>query len=296
MWTWSKLTSAVWRDAWEERLQALPGTSLVVTEIPGRRRLRLDVYCRRRTEAERLRRLFGGTARPLKSRNWAALAVPQIKPIKIRDKFLIVSETDEATLARHRAAHAGRDVLVIPVEMAFGTGDHPTTAACLRLLCDLPLAGRRVLDIGCGTGILAIVARKLGAGRVLAVDFDRAAVAAAKANARRNGIRGLAIEQRDILEWTPDEQPFDFILANIFADVLTASFPKMKRLLAPGGLLILSGILDKSAPALLEEGGRRGFTFTRILQRGKWVTAVAQVNSPRRRGPAAPRPARGTTR
>ncbi|MFN0125322.1 MAG: 50S ribosomal protein L11 methyltransferase [Verrucomicrobiales bacterium] len=276
MWLWSKLTSVAWRDAWEERLQALAGTSLVVTEIPGRRTLRLDVYCQRPTEAARLKKLFGGTLRALKNRNWAALAVPRIQPIKIRNRFLVVSESDEKSLARHRAHHPERTVLSIPVEMAFGTGDHPTTATCLRLLCDLPLNGRRVLDLGCGTGILGLAAKKLGARRVLAVDFDPAAVAAARRNARRNGIRGVTIEQHDILAWNPDEDPFDIILANIFADVLTASFPKMKRLLAPDGLLILSGILDKSAPALLDEGQRHGFEFRQILKRGKWVTAVAQ--------------------
>jgi len=203
----------------------------------------------------------------------------RIQPIKIRNRFLVVSDSDEISLARHRASHPERCVLSIPVEMAFGTGDHPTTATCLRLLCDLPLDGRRVLDLGCGTGILALAAKKLGARRVLALDFDPAAVAAARRNARRNGIRGVTIEQHDILSWTPDEDPFDIILANIFADVLTASFPKMKRLLAPGGLLILSGILDQSAPALLDEGQRHGFKFLQILKRGKWVTAVAQPRS-----------------
>lgn len=279
MWLWSKLSSAKWRDAWEERLQLLAGTSLVITEIPGKPTVRLEMYCQRQADAERIRKNFGGSVRAFKNRNWAALAVPQIEPIKIRDRFLVVSETDETTLARHRAAHPGRELLVIPVEMAFGTGDHPTTATCLRLMCDRTLAGKRVLDLGCGTGILALAARKLGAGRVLAVDFDPEAVAASRRNARRNGVRGVTFERRDVLAWTPDEAPFDLILANIFADVLTASFPKMKRLLAPGGTLILSGILHTSAPDLLEEGRRRGFRFTRVIQRGKWVTAVAEAGN-----------------
>jgi ribosomal protein L11 methyltransferase len=276
MWIWSKLSSVKWRDAWEERLQNLAGTSLVITEIPGRATVRLELYCTRKSDAERIKTRFGGTVRALKKQNWAALAVPQIAPIKIRDRFLVVSESDPASLDRHRAAHPDRDLLVIPVEMAFGTGDHPTTATCLRLLCDMPLAGRRVLDLGCGTGILALAAKRLGATRVLAVDFDPEAVAAAKRNARRNGVRGVVFERRDVLAWTPDEPPFDLILANIFADVLTASFPKMKRLLAPGGTLILSGILHTSAPDLLAEGRRCGFSFPRVLRRGKWVTAVAE--------------------
>jgi ribosomal protein L11 methyltransferase len=282
MWIWSKLSSAKWRDAWEERLQLLADTSLVITEFPGKPTLRLEMYCQRKTDAERVKKQFGGVVRPLKKQNWAALATPQIEPIKIRDRFLVVSESDDDALARHRAAHPGRELLVIPVEMAFGTGDHPTTATCLRLLCDLPLAGQRVLDLGCGTGILALAAKKLGAGRVLAVDFDPEAVAASKRNAKRNSVRGVTFERRDVLAWTPDEPPFNLILANIFADVLTASFPKMRRLLAPGGTLILSGILNTSAPELLKEGVRCGFHFTHVIHRGKWVTAVAEA-APRER-------------
>jgi ribosomal protein L11 methyltransferase len=275
MWVWSKLSSVKWRDAWEERLVRLAGTSLVITEMPGKPTVRIEVYGSLQRDATRLKKQFGGSLRPLKKQNWAALAVPQIDPIKIRDRFLVVSTTDESLLARHRADHPQRELLVIPVEMAFGTGDHPTTATCLRLLCDLPIDGRRVLDLGCGTGILALAAKKLGASRVLAVDFDPEAVAAAKRNARRNRVRGVDFERHDVLQWSPQEPPFDLILANIFADVLTASFPKMKRLLAPGGTLILSGILHTSAPDLLDEGRHHGFEFTSVLRRGKWITAVA---------------------
>jgi len=288
MWVWSKLSSATWRDAWEERLRAVAGTSLVITEIPGRRTVRVEVYCERKAQAHQIRIRFGGSIRELKNRNWAALATPQIDPIKIRDRFLVVSETEAAALDGHRERHPQRELLIIPVEMAFGTGDHPTTATCLRLLCDLPLDGRRVLDLGCGTGILALAARKLGADRVLAVDFDPKAVAAARRNARRNRVCGVDFEQRDVLTWEPTEPPFDLIVANIFADVLTASFPKMLRLLAPGGTLILSGILHTSAPDLLEEGRRQGFDFTLVRQRGKWVTAVARRGSIASKRPAAP--------
>ncbi len=277
MWVWSKLSSAKWRDAWEERFHSLANTSMVINEFAGKSSLRIDIYCQTKAAATRIQKQFGGSLRPLKKQNWAALATPQIAPIKIRNRFLVVSETDEPTLASYRASHPQKELLIIPVEMAFGTGDHPTTATCLRLICDLPLDNSRVLDLGCGTGILALAAKKLGASRVLAVDFDPEAVAASKRNARRNQTRGITFEQQDVLAWTPDEPAFDLILANIFADVLTASFPKMKQLLTPDGTLILSGILDKSAPELLEEGRRTGFEFTRVIQRGKWVTAIARL-------------------
>lgn len=275
MWIWSKLAPAKWRDAWEERFHALENTSLVITELAGKKTIRLEMYCQHKQDAEAARRQFGGTVRQLKQRNWAAMATPRITPIKIRDRFLIVSDTSKKALAEHRKAHPGRDILSIPVEMAFGTGDHPTTSTCLRWMCDLNLQGRRVLDLGCGTGILAIAAKKLGAAEVVAVDFDPAAVAVAKANAPRNGVEGIVFEQQDVLKWTPPGT-YDLILANIFADVLTAAFPKMKSCLAPEGRVILSGILHTSATEVRREGEECGFVFTRDVQRGRWVTLEAQ--------------------
>jgi ribosomal protein L11 methyltransferase len=275
MWIWSKLSAARWRDAWEERFHALADTRLVITEMAGKPAVRVEMYCRSSVAAERIRRQFGGTVRKLKNRNWAAMATPQIAPIKIRDRFLVVSETDKAALASHRGRHPSRELLNIPVEMAFGTGDHPTTATCLRLLCDRDLAGRSVLDLGCGTGILAIASKKLGARRVLGVDFDPAAVAAAKRNAKRNAVPDIDFLRRDALTWTPPDR-FAVVLANIFADALTALFPKIKRCLTRDGTLILSGLLRTSVPGVLAEGRRFGFEFSQVIVRGKWVTIVAQ--------------------
>lgn len=274
MWVWSKLSSAQWRDAWEERFHAMADTNLVLTELPGRQRLRVEMYCARRAEAEAIQRQFGGSVRELKARNWAALATPQIEPVKIRDRFVIVSQTAPAELEALRERHPGRELLVIPVEMAFGTGDHPTTATCLRWLCDMDLGGLSVLDAGCGTGILSIAAARLGAGPVLGIDFDPAAVRAARENAVRNGTPAVEFQQQDLLRWKLPRR-YDLILANIFADVLTAAFPKLRSGLAPSGRLILSGIMNRHSADCLAAGEAAGFHFEKVTRRGRWVTALA---------------------
>jgi ribosomal protein L11 methyltransferase len=271
---WSKLSAAQWEDAWEERFRAMPDTVLVINPLPKGKSIRVEIYCQHLKDAEHIKKEYGGSIRPIKEQNWAVVATPKIEPIKIRQRFLIVSETDEKILAELRQQHPKREFIFIPIEMAFGTGDHPTTATCLRLMCDLPLEGARVLDLGCGTGILSIAASKLGAQKILGVDFDPEAVAVSKINAVRNLTTNITFQTRDVLKWS-HAQTYDLILANIFADVLTASFPKMHAWLRPGGTLILSGILNKHAPDLITEGKKAGFHFTQTITKGKWVTLSA---------------------
>jgi ribosomal protein L11 methyltransferase len=132
--------------------------------------------------------------------------------------------------------------VVLDPGMAFGTGAHPTTALCLEALGDalLERPGASVLDVGTGSGILAIAAARLGAGRVAASDLDPAAVRVARENAARNGVE-LAVDGRGA-----DAVPgrFDLVLANILANALASLAPALAARLAPGGLLFLSGLLD----------------------------------------------------
>jgi ribosomal protein L11 methyltransferase len=131
--------------------------------------------------------------------------------------------------------------VVLDPGMAFGTGSHPTTSLCLAALSDLLAArpGASVLDVGTGSGLLAIAARKLGAGRVAANDNDPVAVEVARENAARNG---AAVE---LTGAPPAAIPgtFDLVVANILANVLVALAPALAAKLAPGGVLLLSGIL-----------------------------------------------------
>ncbi|EOE4704267.1 50S ribosomal protein L11 methyltransferase [Vibrio cholerae] len=134
--------------------------------------------------------------------------------------------------------------------LAFGTGTHPTTALCLEWLDNLDLSGKTVIDFGCGSGILAIAAIKLGAAKVIGIDIDPQALLASKDNAARNGV------EDQIEVYQPKDQPeglvADVVVANILAGPLRELSPIIKGLLKPGGQLAMSGILDTQAESVAE--------------------------------------------
>ncbi|HNW78007.1 MAG TPA: 50S ribosomal protein L11 methyltransferase [Candidatus Competibacteraceae bacterium] len=152
--------------------------------------------------------------------------------------------------------------------LAFGTGTHPTTALCLEWLDGADLGAQTVLDYGCGSGILAIAAAKLGAQKVWAVDIDPQALLASDANAAEN-----EVEARIELS-SPAELPaalcVDVLLANILAGILVRLAPEFARRVRPGGRLILSGILDSHADAV-QAAFARDFSFAPVRQREDWV-------------------------
>lgn len=134
--------------------------------------------------------------------------------------------------------------------LAFGTGTHPTTALCLEWLDNLDLSGKTVIDFGCGSGILAIAAIKLGAAKVIGIDIDPQALLASKDNAARNGV------EDQIEVYLPKDQPeglvADVVVADILAGPLRELSPIIKGLLKPGGQLAMSGILDTQAESVAE--------------------------------------------
>jgi len=167
----------------------------------------------------------------------------------------------------------GEIVIEIDPGMAFGTGQHPTTAMCLRALEDLVRSEMHVLDLGCGSGILAIAAVKLGASRVLAVDIDPAAVRAARENAAANAV-APAVEVR---EGTLDgDDVFDLIVANISGLTLERLAPTLARWLRPGGMLISSGFLDDAVAGVAGAYEGAGLTVDRVIEDGVWRAIIAR--------------------
>lgn len=283
MYVWSKLSSKKWADAWEERFQANVATNMVITEIAGGKTIRVDVYCEKKKEANEIQKLFGGSIRELKNQNWAAMAPPAAEPIKIRNKMIVYPGGDKDRIAALKLEFPDRSVLSIPPALAFGTGDHATTATCLRLLSDIAeehaKSGSKwsMLDAGCGTGILAIAAAKLGASPVEGFDFDPHAVKNAHANAKANkATKAVLFDERDVLIWMPARgERWDCICANLFSTILEQAFPTLVKALAPKGRLIISGILKDHAEGCLAAGEKIGLRFDKIVRKGKWVTAMA---------------------
>ena len=177
---------------------------------------------------------FGGEVAEVPDQDWGEAWKRGLTPLSIGRAFVRPSWIDAPT-------PPGMVEIVLDPGMAFGTGTHPTTSLCLAGLSDLLAArpGASVLDVGTGSGLLAIAASKLGAGRVAGNDNDPIAVRVARENAALNGV-ALELDERPV-QLQPG--PFDVVLANILANTLVELAPAITAQLAPGGVVLLSGIL-----------------------------------------------------
>lgn len=172
--------------------------------------------------------------------NWVQLTQSQFEPIRINERLWIVPSW-------HSAPDPTAICLELDPGMAFGTGSHPTTRLCLEWLCANIAGHETVLDYGCGSGILAIAAAKLGAGSVLGVDIDDNALIAARDNAARNGVHVELRHTRD-----PLNETFDRVVANILTNPLCVMAPLLSGRVAAGGRIALSGVLETQAQQVID--------------------------------------------
>ncbi len=212
--------------------------------------------------------------RPVEERNWAEAWKQHYRPIPIGRRLLIVPSWMQPEPGE-------RTPILLEPGMAFGTGTHPTTQLCLQFLEEIPLQGKQVIDVGCGSGILAIAALKLGAAHALGVDVDADAVHSARENAARNGVHErLTLGVGSV----PEVRGGDFglsqapvVVANIIAPILVRLLDDgLAHLMAPGGLLLLSGILDvqmdgrEGHVSMLEALQRHGLRIQAQKSIGDW--------------------------
>lgn len=156
--------------------------------------------------------------------------------------------------------------------MAFGTGLHPTTRGCLTLLQAISPMPSRVLDVGSGSGILALAALRLGAQRADCLDTDPVAVEATLANAAANGLADRVRAVAGTLPPRPAGEPHPLVLANLVAAVLVELAPQLAAHVAPGGTLLASGIIEGRADEVLSELSSAGFVVEERLDDGEWVS------------------------
>lgn len=215
---------------------------------------------------------FGApTLATVKTEDWSSSWKVHFKPLRIGKHLLIVPTWEEA------AQLPGDLVLRIDPGMAFGTGGHETTRLCLELLESVMEEGPlltipSLLDLGTGSGILAMAASLLGAGRVLALDIDPDAISVARENLALNQLSDQVECGTEPLESLTEN--FDIILANILAEELVRLAPFLSRRLNPGGTLILSGILAEKESLVRRGFASQPLTYGRTVCAGEWVAML----------------------
>jgi ribosomal protein L11 methyltransferase len=220
----------------------------------------------------RLRHVEPLQTRGLAEEDWAHAWKRCFFPHRIGRRLVVVPSW-------RRGRYEARDVVIrLDPGMAFGTGLHPTTRMCLQLLEEHVRRGDRVLDFGCGSGILSIAAALLGAAGLLALDVDSAAVRVAEENARRNRVARRITVSLGSVETDPTlpQAPFDLIVANISALVLKNAEPGLAAVIRSGGLLILSGLLQKKASDVGSLYVSRKWELLETRGEGDWAAIVVR--------------------
>ena len=176
-------------------------------------------------------------------------------------------------------ALAGAMDVVIDAKMAFGTGCHATTRMMVRALLDLDLGGKRVLDCGCGTGILGIVAAKAGAAEVVGYDIDEWSVENTRHNARLNNVDNLEALTGDIKVLSHVDGLFDVVVANINRNILLNDMPELREVMASDGMLIISGFYESDAGQLIACAQGLGLSVITTSSVGDWASLVFSTSS-----------------
>jgi ribosomal protein L11 methyltransferase len=230
-------------------------------------------------EAEEIgRRLVELGAGPVRrliedGRDWLADYRDRARPFAVGSRWWIEPSPDS-----DQAPPEGRLRLVIEPTTAFGSGSHESTQLVLTALEDLPVPGTRVLDIGTGSGILALAADRLGAELVVGVDVDVVAIGAARRTARCQDwparVRFLAGTAESIAPLGPSDSRFGLILCNMLTGELLPQLEGIRRVLEPGGRVVLAGMLRSERAEITEAAGRVGLRIMHEIARGDWIAMV----------------------
>jgi len=276
MYLWRRLASQKWWNDSEKELRAIAGNELAIIERPGRKQLQLEVASSSRTELQSLATEFRGRVEKL-SADWQKRFSPKqkTKPLRIGQRLIVV---------RSRKNRLSTKELIIPTGAAFGTGEHATTAMSLRLLEKLTRnwkPGWSIVDLGTGSGILALAAKRFEATRVIGIDSDPTAISTAKENARANKVHDVNFRVGDVRRCKLGKSRLrgtsygevDVVTANLFSELLIEILPKLKA----ARWLILSGVLREQERDVTRALKRNKIDILQLHRRGKWVAILAVI-------------------
>jgi ribosomal protein L11 methyltransferase len=272
-WCWRRLIVPRQEELWIGRFRDAGCLNWAVTERPGRSRLSLAIYGLSRAGALSLARKWGGRAQGINPREW--LKPRAAKPIRIGNRLRIIHEKERG----RKGPNPPR--LHIPHGVAFGSGEHATTLMLLRALVHHENWNETtVLDLGTGSGILALTARLLGARKIVAADFDPEAVRTARQNEMLNFSTPL-IHWRcaDVKKFKATVR-YGLVVANLFSGILCEAAESIAGCVLPGGRLWLTGVLRSQQDEVIAAYRRRRMKLVRVVSRGKWVMIQLEKNIP----------------
>ena len=203
--------------------------------------------------------------------DWAEAWKKYYHPIRI-GRITVVPAWEEYTPAD------GELILRMDPGMAFGTGTHETTRLVMEMLSEEITGGERLLDVGTGSGILALAATKLGAKACYAYDIDPVAVRVAKENVEKDGAQNVYCGVADLLDGVDTAEPYDFVVANIVADIILRLLPSLGSVMKQGARAILSGIIGGRADDIRAVLSTYGFTLVREAEERDWYALLIQKN------------------
>ena len=192
-------------------------------------------------------------------------------PIQIGDLCVIYDAKHPIPENLHPQVNVGIDA-----KLAFGTGNHETTRMVISYLFEIDLKNKRVLDCGCGTGILGIVSSKLGAKDIIGYDIDEWSVENTKHNAEINHVNNIEVFHGDASVLSHISGVFDVVLANINRNILLADLHHFKEVMAPNAKLVLSGFYEQDVSVLLEKAKAQGLSCTKQLSENQWACLVLE--------------------
>lgn len=201
------------------------------------------------------------TVATIQEQNWNELWESNFEPVQVGDFCHIRAQF-------HPPAQGVAHEIVITPKMSFGTGHHATTYLMIDVMKEIDLNGKCVLDFGTGTGVLAILAEKLGARKIDAIDLDEWSIANALENFGTNDAQKIVLHQADAIQLP---EMYDVILANINKNVLIENLPSIRGRLVADGTVVLSGLLTSDCNDMVEAAAAAGFTLTGLQERGGWI-------------------------